>query len=141
VTTDKNGTSRDWALIAARAADAKKATDIVVQEVRESLVITDYFVIVTGANNRQVDAITEAIEEALRNEAGIKPIGREGLKEQTWILLDYGDLVVHVFQPELREFYRLEAIWNDAPFITPAEAGITAPIYSERIAKLVAPLP
>ena len=132
-----DGDSRSWALIAARAADGKKATDIVVQEVREALVITDYFVIATGANNRQVDAITEAIEEALRKEAGIKPIGREGVDEQTWVLLDYGDLVIHVFQPELREFYRLEALWNDVPLIDLSEAGIVDPVYSERIAKLV----
>jgi ribosome-associated protein len=130
--------SRDWALIAARAADDKKAYDIVVQEMYRVLPITDYFVIVTGANNRQVDAITEAIEEALRKEAGIKPIGREGLDEQTWVLLDYGDIVVHVFQPELREFYRLESLWSDAPLIDLTEAGIPHPDYSERLAKLAA---
>jgi ribosome-associated protein len=125
-------------LIAARAADDKKATDIIVQEMRKVLLITDYFVIVSGVNNRQVDAITEAIEEALRKEAGIKPIGREGLDEQTWVLLDYGDIVVHVFQPELREFYRLESLWSDAPLVDLSEAGITHPEYSERIAKLLA---
>jgi ribosome-associated protein len=124
-------------LIAARAADDKKAADIVVQEMRVALLITDYFVIATGANNRQVDAITEAIEEALRKEAGIKPIGREGLDEQTWVLLDYGDIVVHIFQPELREFYRLESLWSDAPFVDLTEAGIPQPAYSERLAKLI----
>jgi ribosome-associated protein len=131
------GDSKQWALIAARAADDKKATDIIVQEMRKALLITDYFVIVNGVNNRQVDAITEAIEEALRKEAGIKPIGREGLDEQTWVLLDYGDIVVHVFQPELREFYRLESLWSDAPFVDLSEAGITHPEYSERITKLL----
>ena len=132
------GDSRDWALIAARAADSKKATDIVVQDVRKALIITDYFVIATGANNRQVDAITEAIEEALRKEVGIKPIGREGVDEMTWVLLDYGDFVVHVFQPELREFYRLEALWNDVPLVNLSEAGIEHAEYSDRIAKLIA---
>jgi ribosome-associated protein len=131
------GDSKDWALIAARAADDKKAADIVVQEMRAALLITDYFIIATGANNRQVDAITEAIEEALRKEAGIKPIGREGLDEQTWVLLDYGDIVVHIFQPELREFYRLESLWSDAPFVDLTEAGIPQPAYSERLAKLI----
>jgi ribosome-associated protein len=131
------GDSRDWALLAARAADGKKAADIIVQEMRRALPITDYFVIATGANNRQVDAITEAVEEALRKEAGIRPIGREGTGEQTWVLLDYGDIVVHVFQPELREFYRLESLWSDAPLVDLAEAGITQPEYSERVAKLV----
>jgi ribosome-associated protein len=132
------GSPRDWALIAARAADSKKAADIIVQEVRDALLITDYFVIVTGSNNRQVDAITEAIEEALRKEAGIKPIGREGVDEQTWVLLDYGDIVVHIFQPELREFYRLESLWSDVPLVDLSEVGIVQPSYSERIAKLVA---
>jgi ribosome-associated protein len=130
--------SKAWALIAARAADSKKASDVVVQEMRKALLITDYFVIATGANNRQVDSIAEAIEEALRKEAGIKPIGREGLDEQTWILLDYGDIVVHVFQPELREFYRLESLWSDAPFVDLGQEGIEQAAYSERIAKLVA---
>ena len=91
--------------------------DIVVQEVREALIITDYFVIVTGANNRQVDAITEAVEEALRLEADVKPIGREGLDELTWVLLDYGDFVVHIFQPELRDFLSSETLWNDVPLV------------------------
>lgn len=131
------GDSRAWALLAARAADSRKATDIIVQQVHDALIITDYFVIVTGANNRQVDAICEAVEETLRTEAGIKPIGREGLDELTWVLLDYGDMVVHVFQPELREFYRLESLWSDAPLLDLSEAGIEDPEYSERIGKLV----
>ncbi len=133
-----NSDSRQWALLAAAAADSKKATDIIVQNVKEDLLITDYFVIATGANNRQVDAITEAIEEKLRKEAGVKPIGREGLEEQTWVLLDYGDIVVHVFQPEIREYYRLESLWSDAPMVDLGEAGIEQPEYSERIEKLVA---
>lgn len=131
----KNLTPKDMALIAAKAADDKKAMDIVVQEIREALIITDYFVIVTGANNRQVDAITEAVEEALRLEADVKPIGREGLDELTWVLLDYGDFVVHIFQPELRDFYRLETLWNDVPLVDLTEIGITDQIYSERITK------
>jgi len=131
-------TSREIALLAAVAADEKKATDIVIQEVGQTLVICDYFVIATGAMNRQVDAICEAIEEKLRVEAGIKPIGREGLDELTWVLLDYGDVVVHVLQPEIRDFYRLEALWSDAPFVDLKEAGIVEPEFSQRIAKLMA---
>jgi len=129
--------SRKLALIAAKAADSKKATDIIVQDVRKALIITDYFVIATGANHRQVDAIVEEIEKALRIEAGLKPMGREGMDELTWVLLDYGDMVVHVFQPEIREYYRLEALWNDVPVVDLKEAGIEDPEYSERIAKLV----
>jgi ribosome-associated protein len=133
---EKNETSRAWAVTAARAANEKKATDIVVQRVKEAIVITDYFVIATGANNRQVDAICEAVEEALRKEAGVKPIGREGEADLSWVLLDYGDLVVHVFQPEVRDFYRLEALWNDAPTIDLAAEGLQGLEYSDRVAKL-----
>ncbi|MCL2883304.1 MAG: ribosome silencing factor [Coriobacteriia bacterium] len=125
------------ALIAAQAASEKKATDIIIQEVKNNLRICDYFVIVSGANNRQVDSIVDAVEEKLRVEAGVKPIGREGLDELGWVLLDFGDVVVHVFQPELRDFYRLETLWGDSPIIDVAEAGITDPEYSERISKLL----
>ena len=129
--------SRQWALIAAKAADEKKASDIVIQDVHDLISITDYFVIVTGRNDRQVDAIAEAVEDALREKAQAKPIGREGQGRCTWVLLDYGDIVVHVFQPELREFYRLETLWNDAPLVDVSEAGIEAPEYSERVARFV----
>ena len=107
--------SEDWALIAAEAASSKKAEDIVAIEVRDLLVITDYFVIATGATNVQVRAIADEVEDQLRERGGIKPIGREGADEGKWLLLDYGDLVIHVFQPEERAFYRLEKLWNDAP--------------------------
>jgi len=120
----EESSSLEKAIIAAQAAYDKKALDVVVQEVRRQIVITDYFVIASGGSNRQVDAITDAIEEALREKAGVKPIGREGLDEMTWVLLDYGDLVVHIFQPDYRSFYRLEAIWNDAPLIDLEEYGV-----------------
>jgi ribosome-associated protein len=94
-------------------------------------------VIVTAAMNRQADAICQAIEEKLRNEANVKPIGREGMDELTWVLLDYGDVVIHVFQPDLRDFYRLETLWGDSPFVDLAEAGIAAPEFSERIIRLL----
>ena len=130
-------TSRECALIAARAADSKKATDIMVQEVRELIGVTDYFVIATAANNRQVDAIIEEIEEQLRKQAHVKPSHREGTQDGTWALLDYGNIVVHVFQPETREYYRLEALWNDAPVIDLAAEGLTDIPYSDRIAKML----
>ncbi len=133
-----NLTARDWAIIAARAADEKKATDIVVQEVGNLITVTDYFVIVTAANNRQVNAIIEAIEEAERKQAGIKPFHREETRDGSWELLDYGAMVVHVFQPETREYYRLESLWNDAPIMNLAEeAGIENAVYSDRIATLL----
>src|SRR5699024_6183591 len=104
----------------------KKATDIMVQEVRELISVTDYFVIATAANNRQVEAIVDAIEEAEREQAHVKPLHREGTDDGRWALLDYGSFVVHVFQPEARDYYRLEMLWNDAPVLDLAkEAGLT----------------
>lgn len=130
-------TGRAQALLAASAADEKKATDIIVQDVTELHSMTDFFVIATAANNRQVEAIIEEIEKKLREEAHIKPLHREGIEEGTWALLDYGDVIVHVFQPEARDYYRLEQLWNDAPIIDLKEAGITNVTYSERIEKLL----
>ncbi|HEX9094457.1 MAG TPA: ribosome silencing factor [Coriobacteriia bacterium] len=103
-----------YARLAAQAAAEKKATDVMVLKVTELLVVTDYFVLATGGTDRQVKVIAEEVEDKLR-EAGLKPVGREGEREGTWILLDFGDLVVHVFQPSEREFYRLEKLWSDAP--------------------------
>jgi ribosome-associated protein len=110
---------------AADGAAEKKATDVMALYVAETLVVTDYFLIVTGANDRQVHAIADSIEDALR-EAGVKPIGREGERELKWVLLDYGDFVVHVFQPAEREFYRLEKLWADAPRLDLPAAVVNA---------------
>ena len=101
---DKGLTALEKVMIAAKAADSKKATDIVIQDVRELVSVTDFFVIVTAQNNRQVAA-------------GVKPFGIEGADEGFWALLDFGDFVVHCFQPEGRDYYRLEEVWNDAPTI------------------------
>lgn len=98
---------------AAAAAAEKKATDIVALRVGPVIVVTDYFLVMAGANDRQVHAIADAVEEALRLR-GRKPIGREGERDLKWVLLDYGDFVVHVFQPEERDFYRLDKLWGDA---------------------------
>ena len=117
-------TSKELALLAIEAASDKKAEDIVALDVSELLVVTEYFVISTGRTNIQVHAIADEIEEQLREKGGIKPIGREGETEAKWVLLDYGDLVVHVFQPAERDFYRLEKLWCDAPRLeTPATAA------------------
>ena len=107
--------SRELAVVAAEAAGDKKADDIIAINVAELLVVTDYFVIATGNTNIQVRAIAGEIEDQLRERAGVKPSGREGESEAKWVLLDYGDIVVHVFQPEERAFYRLEKLWGDAP--------------------------
>ena len=99
---------------AAAAAAEKQASDVLVMDVEAQLVVTEYFLIATGRNDRQVAGIAHSIEDRLRDD-GWKPIGREGERENTWVLLDYGDFVVHVFQPQEREFYRLEKLWSDAP--------------------------
>jgi len=98
------------------------------------LVITDYFVICTGRNDRQVKTIADEVEDRLRVELGVKPIGREGVREARWILLDFVDVVVHIFQPDERDFYRLEKLWGDAPRLALPEdvAGPVAAASAER---------
>lgn len=100
-------------MLAAEAASDKKAIDLVVMNVAEQIVVTDYFVIATGNTDRQVSVIAEEVEDRLRD-AGLRCRGREGEREARWVLLDFGDVVVHVFQPVEREFYRLERLWSDA---------------------------
>ena len=106
----------DLAQVAAQAAADKLATDIVLIDVSERLAITDVFVIVTGNNERQVEAIVDEVEEQLRLH-GSKPIRREGQRDGRWVLLDYGDIVVHVQHSEQRIFYSLERLWKDCPAI------------------------
>ncbi len=119
---------REYAMLAAHAAAEKKAADVVVLDVATSIVITDYFVIASGSTDRQVRAIADEIEMQLK-EAGLRAIGREGEREAKWILLDFGDIVVHVFQPDEREFYRLEKLWNDTDRLAlPAEVVNASPI-------------
>lgn len=110
---------------AAHAAADKLATDIVLIDVSERLVITDVFVVVTGNNERQVEAIVDSVEERLLAR-GKKPIRREGQRDGRWVLLDYGDVVVHVQHAEERAFYALERLWRDCPFIPFADAHADA---------------
>ncbi|MBS4751286.1 ribosome silencing factor [Nocardioides sp. zg-ZUI104] len=106
---------------AALAAADKLATDQLAFDVSEQLAITDAFLLATGANDRQVRAIVEEVEDKLR-ELGVKPIRREGHRDGRWVLLDYGDVVIHVQHSEEREFYALERLWRDCPAIDlPAE--------------------
>ncbi len=106
----------ELATVAAQAAADKLATDLVLLDVSERLVITDAFVLCTGNNERQVGAICEAIEDALRK-LGAKPARREGEREGRWVLLDFVDVVVHVQHQEERVFYALERLWKDCPAI------------------------
>lgn len=111
--TDVSG--KEIALTAIQAAFEKKATDIVVMEVREVSGIADYFILCCGDAQRQVKAIADGIRGEVRDELGENPWRSEGYKQQEWILLDYVDVVVHVMTPEKRAFYGLERLWNDAP--------------------------
>lgn len=114
------------ALAAARAADSKGATDILVVDVGDILAICDVFLIVSGRNTRQVRAIADEVEEQLWLEHDRKPVASEGRDSQRWVLIDYGDLVVHVFLDTEREFYRLERLYSDAPRIAFEPAGPAA---------------
>ena len=106
---------REWARTAAQAASAKGGEETVIIEVGAVLAITDAFVITSGRNGRQVKTIAEEVEARLKADGGISPLRVEGLGDSQWVLLDYGDLVVHVFLDETREFYDLERLWSDAP--------------------------
>ena len=106
--------SRDIAVTAARAAAAKQAADVTILDVHGLIVITDYFVIASGETDRQVKTIVEEVERAVRD-LGEKPVRREGDADSRWALLDYIDVVVHVFAQEEREYYDLERLWRDAP--------------------------
>jgi len=106
------------AIIAARAAAEKKAENTVILDVGAIIAITDAFVLASGANVRQVRSICDEVELALKIEADVSPRSTEGLQDASWVLLDYGDLVVHVFQEQPRGFYALERLWSDAPDVT-----------------------
>ena len=106
--------SRDVAIGAARAAADKQASDVVILDVSELIVITDQFVICTAASERQIKTVVEAVEGSLR-ELGTRPVRREGEDGAGWWLLDYIDVVVHVFGEEERAYYDLERLWRDAP--------------------------
>jgi ribosome-associated protein len=105
--------------VAAYAAE-HKALDIVQLDLREIIGYTDYFVICTGRTDRQTKAIHDAIHEGLKKEHGLLPRRIEGLPEARWILMDYLDVVVHVFTPDMREYYRLEQLWGEAPVLSVA---------------------
>ena len=102
------------AVLAARAADSKKGSDIVVLDVGDIIGIVDSFVITSASNTRLVRTIVDEVEKQLFDATKIKPRSVEGLDDLSWVLLDYGDVVVHVFLEETREFYGLERLWADA---------------------------
>lgn len=120
----------ELALAAAQAAADKLAHDILLLDVSAQLVITDVFLLASAPNDRQVLAVVDAVEEKLR-EIGAKPVRREGEKEGRWVLLDFGDIVVHVQHQEERIYYALERLWKDCPVI-PFEDKDAPTALSER---------
>ncbi|WP_166849042.1 ribosome silencing factor [Isoptericola sp. BMS4] len=112
----------ELAVLAARAASDRKAQEIIALDVSEQLVLTDVFLIASGTNERQVAAIVDAVEEAMHR-AGVKAVRREGKTQARWVLLDFGDVVVHVQHAEDRVYYALERLWKDCPPVElPADA-------------------
>ena len=104
--------SKEMAGLAVRALEDKKAIDVKVLDIAEISTLADYFIIASGANRNQVQAMADNAEEIL-GRAGYHARGVEGYRNGNWILLDFGDLLVHVFQPKVREFYKLEHFWKD----------------------------
>jgi ribosome-associated protein len=105
----------ELARIAALAADEKKATDIVVLDLTSLSDVCDFFVICSAANARMLDSVVDEVEERIKKNTGIGPLSHEGRAGASWVLLDYGSVVVHAFLPETRDYYRLERLWGDAP--------------------------
>jgi len=114
------------AVIAAAAAEERSASDAVVLEVADVLVVADLFLVVTVSNERQLSAVANGIEEALHGH-GRRPLRREGVPSSGWVLIDFGDLVCHVLHSEQREFYALERLWADVPHRDPATGAVLVP--------------
>jgi ribosome-associated protein len=128
VTADAPERARRRAVAAAQAAADKKGADILILDVSGIIAVADMFVITSAGNVRQVRTIAEEVEQRLKQELGVAPMQTEGLRDATWVLLDYGDVVVHVFLDETREYYGLQRLWADAPRVSweapgPAAAG------------------
>jgi ribosome-associated protein len=119
--TDETGTtadaSRDLAVCAANAASGLKASDVIILDVGEVLSIAGYFVVAGASNPRQVRAVVDIVETKVKAELGRSPVRTEGVREQQWTLIDYGDVVVHVFLESVREFYEIERLYMESPRI------------------------
>ena len=133
---NKLATSKDLVKVAFEAALEKKATDIMALDMSDLLVVTDYFVLATGNTDIQVKAIATEIEKKLLEECKAKPAHREGLQEGKWVLLDYRDIVIHLFQPDFRDEYRLEDLWSQAKKLrTGAPTEAKTPAEKEKAAE------
>jgi ribosome-associated protein len=118
--------SRTLALVVAAAAGDKKATDIRILDLGELLGITDFFVLASASNDRQLGTVVDEIERRLKQDLGRAPLRREGTKDTGWIVLDYGEIVVHAFTEEQRAFYDLERLWSDAPTLPLTDPATTS---------------
>jgi ribosome-associated protein len=112
--TDSTAAQTASWMVAVRAAESKKASDIKVLDLTGITSFTDYFVICTGANSRQVQAISDEVNLQLKQQRGELPLSVEGYNQAEWILADYGDFLVHIFSPKSREYYDLERLWRNA---------------------------
>jgi len=119
-------TTEERALLCAGYALEKKALDLKLLDVRGLSSLTDYLLIVSGRSDRQVEAIATGIELGLKKEHGITPLASEGLREGRWALLDYGDIMVHVFQEPVRVFYDLDGLWSEAPLVALPDTETTS---------------
>jgi ribosome-associated protein len=125
----------ELAMVAAQAAADKLATDVTVLDVADRLAITDTFVLTSAPTERQVRGIVDEIELRMR-EAGVKPVRREGEREARWVLLDFGDVIVHVQHAEEREYYALERLWKDCPQLPFVDADAAkAPVSAAAAAR------
>jgi len=113
-TPGRSDAGRQRALVAARVAEENRGRDIVVLDMRELTPMFDYFVLATGTSRRQLHAMSEEIDHALEEGLGDRRLGIEGYDESRWILLDYGDVVIHLFEPETRKYYAIEELWGQA---------------------------
>jgi ribosome-associated protein len=120
----KKDISRELAVVAADLASDGKAIDIAILELREISSVADYFVIASGRSHIQVEAICDRIAEGVDERLGVKPLSVEGLENAQWAILDYGSVVIHVFQENVRKLYDLERLWSHAPRWKPGEEDV-----------------
>lgn len=115
------------AVAACEAADSKQASDLTVLDVGELVGLVEIFVLASARNDRQLSAVSETVEERLRDDHDRRPLRREGSPASGWYLLDYGDVVLHLFDEEQRDYYGLERLWHDVPRLDPVSGEVVAP--------------
>ena len=128
----KKRNSRQLSLLCAKTAIDKKATNIAILDMRKKLGIADYFLIFSGQSDRQVQGLADGIRERLKEE-GLLPRGVEGYQDARWIVMDYNDIVIHIFYDYLRDFYDLEGLWSNVPRVPIPRSYLLPPISRKRI--------